>query len=242
MSGKYIRCRPCRLDDHGIEVGTYAFCSCPCHIGDGSKDWSKKIEARARELRAAGASKDGGRLFVPPSRPKPKPVDQVRVISRPIPKPVAPLQGKVWRYDPYIEIRNTRAGRLTRELLERDGRRCHYCQRPFMGWATEDFKANPHAPTLDHKIPDSLGGSNQAWNLVLACGSCNTSRGTAPYMAFKREMDRVMATWPRDEHDVPAPVWRDGKPTKRTCPVTYVPDLNSLRVYLPSGRSYLVGC
>jgi 5-methylcytosine-specific restriction endonuclease McrA len=52
----------------------------------------------------------------------------------------------------------------------RDGFRCAYCGADLHGAAPQDI-------TLDHVYPWSLGGENDATNLVTACRSCNCSRG-----------------------------------------------------------------
>lgn len=49
-------------------------------------------------------------------------------------------------------------------LLDRDGKRCKYCG------ATKNL-------TADHVIAITLGGSNHISNLVVACRSCNSSKG-----------------------------------------------------------------
>lgn len=54
--------------------------------------------------------------------------------------------------------------RVAAEVFARDGAACVYCGR-------EDNL------TLDHIIPRSQGGSNDARNVAVACGSCNSSKG-----------------------------------------------------------------
>jgi hypothetical protein len=57
----------------------------------------------------------------------------------------------------------------------RDGLACVWC-----GQAVEDgIKL-----TLDHLIPHSQGGSNQADNLVTSCHMCNSSRGARAWKIF----------------------------------------------------------
>lgn len=58
--------------------------------------------------------------------------------------------------------------RRRRSLLRRDGPGCHYCGR------------EGERPTLDHVTPQSRGGSNALWNLVLACPKCNSEKGDLP--------------------------------------------------------------
>lgn len=47
--------------------------------------------------------------------------------------------------------------------------RCFYCRAPFADPATE--------ATFDHYVPYVLWPTNQRFNLVLACGSCNLRKG-----------------------------------------------------------------
>ena len=60
------------------------------------------------------------------------------------------------------------------QRAERDGNRCNICGRKV------DLRLSGRAkygPTIDHLIPISLGGSNDAENLALAHRVCNTARG-----------------------------------------------------------------
>ena len=52
----------------------------------------------------------------------------------------------------------------------RDGFSCVYCGSALHGAAPQDL-------TLDHVHPWSLGGENDAANLITACRHCNCSRG-----------------------------------------------------------------
>lgn len=54
--------------------------------------------------------------------------------------------------------------KLRRAVLERDGWECRYCSQP--------------ANTVDHVIPRAEGGPDAEWNLVAACTSCNSSKGS----------------------------------------------------------------
>jgi hypothetical protein len=61
--------------------------------------------------------------------------------------------------------------RLRFEILRRDGHTCRYC-----GAAAPDVKL-----TVDHVLPEALGGSDEASNLVTACDSCNSGKtSTSP--------------------------------------------------------------
>ena len=61
-------------------------------------------------------------------------------------------------------------GSLTKERIGRlleDAKRCHYCRCRL----TESNK------TIDHSIPLGRGGLHSVSNVVVACGSCNASKG-----------------------------------------------------------------
>lgn len=59
---------------------------------------------------------------------------------------------------------------LKRQLVQRDGDLCFYCKTSF----------NPHIrsliSTIDHKVPECLGGTHDIFNLVLCCNACNLSK------------------------------------------------------------------
>lgn len=59
----------------------------------------------------------------------------------------------------------------------RDGFGCVYCGKSLRG-------AAPSNVTLDHLLPKSAGGSNDATNLVTACKSCNCSRQDKPWADY----------------------------------------------------------
>lgn len=60
-------------------------------------------------------------------------------------------------------------------ICERDGWRCHLCGRPVDRQA---HVPHPLAPTRDHVVPLSLGGTHEPTNVRLAHFSCNTKKGT----------------------------------------------------------------
>lgn len=57
--------------------------------------------------------------------------------------------------------------RQERDRLFARSRICHWCKTPF----------TRETATLDHKIALGMGGADQRDNYVLACESCNKSRG-----------------------------------------------------------------
>lgn len=73
--------------------------------------------------------------------------------------------------------------RLRFEILRRDNYRCRYCGTP----------ADEAPLTIDHVIPQALGGRTVPENLVAACGPCNagktSSNPDAPLVADVTEDD-----------------------------------------------------
>lgn len=69
-------------------------------------------------------------------------------------------------------IRISKAARL--RIYKRDGWRCQLCR----GKVDRRARYTDRAPSLDHIIPRSLGGTDQPHNLQLAHRSCNTDKGT----------------------------------------------------------------
>lgn len=64
--------------------------------------------------------------------------------------------------------------KLRLELYERDEWTCYLCCSPV------DRVGSPNgdrAPSLDHVVPKSLGGSDDPANLKTACRSCNSRKG-----------------------------------------------------------------
>jgi hypothetical protein len=60
--------------------------------------------------------------------------------------------------------------RLRFEVFRRDGYACRYCGR----------KA-PHVElTVDHVVPEALGGTDDPTNLVTACADCNSGKTSTP--------------------------------------------------------------
>jgi hypothetical protein len=82
-------------------------------------------------------------------------------------------------------------------LLERDGRKCAYCQ-------------GENVPLeIEHIVPKSRGGSNQIANLTLSCRPCNQKKGnqTAAEFGFPQVQQHVKKSL-RDAAKVNATRWR----------------------------------
>lgn len=53
---------------------------------------------------------------------------------------------------------------------------CVYCGQE-TDWYLRGHSNAKNAPEIDHWIPISLGGPPTVWNMLLACKSCNSSKG-----------------------------------------------------------------
>jgi len=60
-------------------------------------------------------------------------------------------------------------------IYERDNYKCAYCNQ-----GIEDGMIF----TLDHIVPQELGGTNCAKNLITCCKSCNSVKGTRTFKKF----------------------------------------------------------
>jgi len=59
-------------------------------------------------------------------------------------------------------------------MLRRHGSICPYCDQPM---TYENGRRSPRAPTRDHVIPLSRGGSDRIENIVICCLECNGLKG-----------------------------------------------------------------
>jgi hypothetical protein len=69
-----------------------------------------------------------------------------------------------------LDYYNVQENRL--QVFERDGYKCHYCNKQLTRFTA----------TLDHIQPVSEGGDNSYLNLTTACLHCNSRRGSRPVM------------------------------------------------------------
>jgi 5-methylcytosine-specific restriction endonuclease McrA len=72
---------------------------------------------------------------------------------------------------------------VRKEVLERDYWTCHYCSQ--------------EATTVDHIIPISKGGTDEATNMVAACVKCNSGK-----------RDRIAPGFFERASKLATPVWR----------------------------------
>jgi len=73
------------------------------------------------------------------------------------------VPGRAW---PHPRVRDA----LRVLVVQRDGSRCHYCGRTL-------GRRGAGRLTLDHVWPVCFGRIDALWNLVPACGPCNSRRG-----------------------------------------------------------------
>jgi hypothetical protein len=108
--------------------------------------------------------------------------------------------------------RGPRYKRSLREFLaERDGKKCAYCGR-------EGVKL-----TEDHVIPKSKGGTDCAWNRVLACVPCNQKKGAKSARQFDHREIEERALMLREVAWVNALRFALLKALKEIAPVELVP-------------------
>lgn len=76
--------------------------------------------------------------------------------------------------------------RLRFEIFRRDNHTCRYC-----GAAAPDVPI-----TVDHVIPVALGGTDEATNLVTACGDCNSGKtSTNPDDPLVADVEQDALRW-----------------------------------------------
>jgi len=88
-------------------------------------------------------------------------------------------QGSKWLHPP-----------TRRRIYERDGWRCVWCESPVARQSRfisvdDNNRPIPQA-TIDHVVPRSRGGTNDASNLITCCSDCNAKRGDRGVLAFAR--------------------------------------------------------
>jgi 5-methylcytosine-specific restriction endonuclease McrA len=101
---------------------------------------------------------------------------------------------------------------LRERIARRDGCRCVYCGEHFR---CEEL-------TLDHVEPRMRGGDQSEGNLVAACQTCNTQKGSAPAWAYlaERPVERAnflryaTAVWPRLRRAIEEAAGRPANPRR----------------------------
>lgn len=76
--------------------------------------------------------------------------------------------------------------RLRFEIFRRDNHTCRYC-----GNKAPDVKL-----TVDHVMPEALGGDDEPTNLVTACEDCNSGKTSiAPDSPLVDDIDKAASVW-----------------------------------------------
>ncbi len=93
-----------------------------------------------------------------------------------------------------------RKPRLARAVFSRDGYRCIYCgvgdyQCPYCGVGNGGVVKE--RLTIDHVVPRSRGGKDEAANLVTACMGCNCSRQNRTLAEWSRVLGQRLGLAPR---------------------------------------------
>lgn len=103
----------------------------------------------------------------------------LNTIPRSARKVVFPLafEAVLSKHDANVAMRSTVTwpvgSKVRQAIYSRDNGRCYYC-------------GCRQGLTIDHKVPRSGGGSNHSENLVAACKSCNSAKGTKQIDGFIR--------------------------------------------------------
>jgi 5-methylcytosine-specific restriction endonuclease McrA len=88
--------------------------------------------------------------------------------------------------------------RVVQELIDRDGTKCHYCGCELV-FKYSGYVENGYS--IDHVKAKAMGGSEDLDNLLLACRSCNSRKGSRDYAIYmmKRDTDRTLLFLMGDE-------------------------------------------
>lgn len=74
-----------------------------------------------------------------------------------------------------------------------EGFYCYYCKKQLK---LKDEKPYLDVPSIDHKIPLSIGGRNDISNCVVCCHQCNIIKGTLTDTTFGRLLHAINSTNP----------------------------------------------
>lgn len=89
--------------------------------------------------------------------------------------PVYPDVGELPKKQKVARASSARSRGLRMRLWALGVRECFWCGVPLR---LEASTKGAEKATLEHIVPLSRGGTNDLVNLTLACGRCNSSRGT----------------------------------------------------------------
>lgn len=89
-------------------------------------------------------------------------------------------------------------------ILDRDTEMCAYCGK--------------HAVTVDHIVPKSKGGTEDSWNLVACCKSCNFRKGNRTPKQADMDLWRGFDTSPISSHPLAHEVFKTPLETPTATP------------------------
>ena len=119
-------------------------------------------------------------------------------------------------------------GRAKKKTLEQ--RRCHYCNRLMLESKNSMTREErDRSATVDHMLSKDFGGSNNPYNLVIACARCNNLKANVPYAAFMEFSFTVLRRYP----DAPTPVLR-------RCMMIFI--MHLVEVAMKNGREVRQAC
>lgn len=85
-----------------------------------------------------------------------------------------------------LNIGNSKGTRKWKNIIcEEAGINCHWCRQHMR--LEQGFM---NSATIEHMIPQSHGGGNERWNLVIACYRCNSIRSDKDADLFEIEARR----------------------------------------------------
>ena len=84
---------------------------------------------------------------------------------------------------------------LLPQMAERQNWRCCYCGERMDGQGD-----NPNAPSVEHVIPLSKGGTDAPGNLVAACRRCNSKRSSTYWLEHRQALVHArISRWPQPQ-------------------------------------------
>lgn len=90
--------------------------------------------------------------------------------------------------------------------LEQIGRKCPYCKRVMIAYKADlTIERRGLIATEEHIVPQSIGGTDEPINIMIACARCNNLRGDMPFDAFVEFARTVIQKYP----DSPTPILRN---------------------------------
>lgn len=106
-------------------------------------------------------------------------------------------------------MKNARRREILRLLIEAQGNLCAHCEQKL---PTRWTQANGRAPTIEHVVPWSKGGSNAIANLLVKHKMCNEAGGCRPPSRRDRKWQMIVWAWFQRYREIKKNISRDGAP------------------------------